>query len=246
MTKIDVSQGSNNNKDRVHYVKCGTDNSNQARICQSCDSAIPNVSSESKRPQKKRWGNISWGVFTGFLILSAIGNVCMSLRAHGNVLVGLPFILPALIMLFRFFIPPPTIARGIALIIGSVLSAGPILRFIYARSLDGVDIAIGILALILIVFGYKSDWEPGASWSKFKPNQNDKHKPNINNLNAKIINYEDTNNAGKICCEGCGKPLPKAQTDYMLNNPEYSEWCRKGYCCLSCFEESTKAEEGMS
>jgi len=39
-----------------------------------------------------------------------------------------------------------------------------------------------------------------------------------------------------VLCKGCSKPLTKAQTDYMLGNTQYQEWCREGFCSLSCFE----------
>ncbi len=38
-------------------------------------------------------------------------------------------------------------------------------------------------------------------------------------------------------CRNCGKLLSDAQAAYMLNSPEYNEWCREGYCCLECFEK---------
>jgi len=105
--------------------------------------------------KKKCWGNIGWGVFTGIFVLSAIGNVYTSLQAHGNLLGGLGFMIPALIMLLRFVKPLPTIGKGIALIIGCFLSAAPVLRIIYTGSLDGIDITIAIISFVLIIFGYK-------------------------------------------------------------------------------------------
>jgi hypothetical protein len=41
---------------------------------------------------------------------------------------------------------------------------------------------------------------------------------------------------GKVHCKGCGKPLKQSQVDYMLGNQKYNEWCREGFCRLSCFE----------
>lgn len=41
----------------------------------------------------------------------------------------------------------------------------------------------------------------------------------------------------ELHCKACGKPLTRAQVDYMLGNPKYNEWCREGFCRSSCFEK---------
>ena len=41
----------------------------------------------------------------------------------------------------------------------------------------------------------------------------------------------------EVHCKGCGKPLTQAHVDYMLGNPKYNDWCREGFCSLSCFEK---------
>ena len=38
-------------------------------------------------------------------------------------------------------------------------------------------------------------------------------------------------------CPACGRELRRSQVDRMIGNPEYSEWCREGFCSLECFEK---------
>jgi len=38
-------------------------------------------------------------------------------------------------------------------------------------------------------------------------------------------------------CKGCGKPLSSAQIHIMLNNPDATEWCRKGFHSLQCYRK---------
>ena len=41
----------------------------------------------------------------------------------------------------------------------------------------------------------------------------------------------------RVECKGCGEILRARQVRDMRGRPEYSEWCREGYCSLDCFQQ---------
>ena len=70
----------------------------------------------------------------------------------------------------------------------------------------------------------------------WKPNK-DGHSIAGNNAEVSRDKGIDNSDLNRVLCKGCGKRLPQVQVDYMLGNAKYAEWCRKGYCSVSCFEE---------
>lgn len=118
-------------------------------------------------------------------------------------------------LLIRYVFLKKPIAKKPAIIIASVFWFINLVLFVALGSRSKTHAALFLVA-VASYYILRTRVEPGKQLGEY---QSTKLEPNTD-----------------VKCKGCGKLLPDAQAAYMLNNPEYSEWCRDGYCCLSCVE----------
>ena len=120
-------------------------------------------------------------------------------------------------LLIRYVFLKKTIAKKPAIIIASVFWFINFLLFVALGSRSKTHAALFLVA-VASYYILRTRVNPGKQFGEY---QSTKLKSNTD-----------------IKCKGCGKLLPDAQAAYMLNNPEYSEWIREGYCCLYWFGEN--------
>ena len=96
-----------------------------------------------------------WTILTGLWILPTIGILLASLR--GGIPEGTGFVMipGAIIMLLRFLGPPPTIGRGLLLLIGCFMSIASMVWLIGGMPPSPIQPGWFIISIILVLFGFK-------------------------------------------------------------------------------------------